>query len=124
MQVIRRDRGGVDGKAMLHPHPAKRCARQIDIFGQQREPAMGQISRKEATAAEEQTTPIMPSLRLARRDPMGFAALDPSYFFDYLIFKPRQASRRAAPIRRGDRNVPGLSAARHVRTRNNSGQGY
>jgi len=51
VQVIRQDHGGFDREGMSCPHPAKRRAQQSDVLGQQAEPPVGQIDRKEITAA-------------------------------------------------------------------------
>jgi len=51
VQVIRQDHGGFDHKRMPCAHLTKRRPQQSDMLGQQAEPAVGQVDRKEVAAA-------------------------------------------------------------------------
>ena len=51
VQVIRQDHGGFDREGMACPHLANRRPQYVDMVGQQRAPAVGQIDRKEVAAA-------------------------------------------------------------------------
>ena len=51
VEVIRQDHGAFDRKRMPCTHLAKRRPQQSDMLGQQAEPAVGQVDRKEVAAA-------------------------------------------------------------------------
>jgi hypothetical protein len=51
VEVIREDHGGFDREGMSCPDLAKRRPQYVDMVGQQRAPAVGQIDRKEISAA-------------------------------------------------------------------------
>jgi anti-sigma regulatory factor (Ser/Thr protein kinase) len=51
VQVIRKDNGSFDREGMACAHLAKRRPQQDNMIGQQAEPAVGQVDRKEVAAA-------------------------------------------------------------------------
>jgi hypothetical protein len=54
MQMIRQDHGRCNRKRLSRSHPAKRGPEKADLLGQQPEPPVGQIDRKEVAPAGEE----------------------------------------------------------------------
>jgi hypothetical protein len=75
MQMIRQDRGRFNRNGMSRLHPAKRGPEKADLLGQQPEPPVGQIDRKEVAPAGEEVSPIVGNRPILAGRKMGWVSL-------------------------------------------------